>query len=103
MYLHATEAHEKQRRPHATAPAVVGTKCDAVVQCKWLHLGPLPFIIALLNNRCQRTHQVEEPYFWEEGGDPNVDWWAKVRQSFHFGGVKALAGAESIGEVSSRR
>lgn len=41
-----------------------------------------------------------EPYYWEEGGNPNVDWWAKVRHSLHFGGVKAVAGAEAIGEVS---
>ncbi|CAN0336194.1 unnamed protein product [Pylaiella littoralis] len=40
-----------------------------------------------------------EPYFWEEGGNPNVDWWAKVRHSLHFGGVKAVVGAEAIGEV----
>eukprot|EP00752_Nemacystus_decipiens_P005492 g4972.t1 len=40
-----------------------------------------------------------EPYYWEEGGNPNVDWWAKVRHSLHFGGVKAVEGAEAIGEV----
>lgn len=44
------------------------------------------------------TPQVE-PYYWEEGGNPNVDWWAKVRHSLHFGGVKAVEGAEAIGEV----
>lgn len=40
-----------------------------------------------------------EPYYWEEGGNPNVDWWAKVRHSLHFGGLKAVEGAEAIGEV----
>ncbi|CAM9485003.1 unnamed protein product [Scytosiphon promiscuus] len=45
--------------------------------------------------------QPVEPYFWEEGGNPSVDWWAKVRHSLHFGGVKAIAGAEAIGEAST--
>ncbi|CAM9478431.1 unnamed protein product [Laminaria digitata] len=40
-----------------------------------------------------------DPYYWEEGGDANLDWWGKVRHNLHFGGVKAIAGAESIGEV----
>eukprot|EP00904_Undaria_pinnatifida_P000878 jgi/Undpi1/10791/HiC_scaffold_29.g13239.m1 len=40
-----------------------------------------------------------DPYYWEEGGDPNLDWWGKIRHNLHFGGVKAIAGAESIGEV----
>eukprot|EP00903_Cladosiphon_okamuranus_P007980 g7702.t1 len=40
-----------------------------------------------------------EPYYWEEGGNPNVDWWAKIRHSLHFGGVKAVEGAEAVGEV----
>lgn len=31
-----------------------------------------------------------------------MDWWAKVRHSLHFGGVKAVEGAEAIGEVSGR-
>ena len=29
-----------------------------------------------------------------------MDWWGKIRHNLHFGGVKAIAGAESIGEVS---
>ena len=31
-----------------------------------------------------------------------MDWWAKVRHSLHFGGVKAVEGAEAIGEVRGR-
>ncbi|CAM9139437.1 unnamed protein product [Ectocarpus sp. 12 AP-2014] len=52
-----------------------------------------------LDNRSSILSMQVEPYFWEEGGNPNVDWWAKVRHSLHFGGVKAVAGAEAIGEV----
>lgn len=52
-----------------------------------------------LDNRKTILSMQVEPYFWEEGGNPNVDWWAKVRHSLHFGGVKAVAGAEAIGEV----
>lgn len=40
-----------------------------------------------------------DPYYWEEGGDANLDWWGKIRHNLHFGGVKAIAGAESVGEV----
>lgn len=42
-----------------------------------------------------------EPYFWEEGGNPNIDWWAKVKHTVHFGSIKAIAGAEAVGEVSA--
>lgn len=42
-----------------------------------------------------------EPYFWEEGGNPNADWWAKVRHAVHFGSIKAIAGAEAVGEVNT--
>lgn len=40
-----------------------------------------------------------DPYYWEEGGDANLDWWGKIRHNLHFGGVKTIAGAESVGEV----
>lgn len=53
----------------------------------------------LENVRNPTTRVQVEPYYWEEGGNPNVDWWAKVRHSLHFGGVKAVEGAEAIGEV----
>lgn len=43
-----------------------------------------------------------DPYYWEEGGDPNVDWWAKIRHTLHFGGVKAIEGAEAVGEVRAQ-
>lgn len=42
-----------------------------------------------------------EPYYWEEGGNPHVDWWAKVRHAMHFGSIKAIAGAEAVGEVTT--
>lgn len=29
-----------------------------------------------------------------------MDWWGKVRHVFFFGGIKAIAGAEAVGEVS---
>lgn len=31
-----------------------------------------------------------------------MDFWGKIRHQLHFGGVKALGGAEAIGEVISR-
>lgn len=31
-----------------------------------------------------------------------MDWWGKIRHNLHFGGVKAIAGAESVGEVSNQ-
>ena len=57
-----------------------------------------PFFSILIANKTEQA----DPYYWETGGNANLDWWGKVRHNLHFGGVKAIAAAESIGEVSNQ-